>query len=311
MAYSNFVRTYYTRFPRIGLIISLVFLSFLFALPRLIALGRFVTADEPLWGKRSANFYYAISHDDFSSTYQVGHPGVTTMWIGSAAFQFKFPQYRRVGQTSLGDTKLLQIFQKHGPSPIQFLSSARQIQAVIIIFTLLLSFIFARSLFGLWPCLLGFAFIAFDPFHIAHSRIFHTNGLVSSFMFLALLSYISLLRNRRFLVLVVSSFATSLAILTVTQGLVILPVIAVISIVDLWSNWRNFGAPKLKVTIKEYITPIFFWFFLFLLFFFLFWPTMWVAPFDTISKVINHTFYATIGGFNFERSISASASCCG
>ena len=177
-----------------GFFVLVIFL-FLLAPLRFLALGRFVTADEPTWGKRSANFYYALSHGDFASTYQTGHPGVTTMWVGATAYLFKFPEYRRVGKTSLGDNKIIQIFNKQGVTPLEILVTARLITAAVIAFTLLISFYCARQLFGTLASLLGFVLITFDPFHLAHSRVFHTNGLVSSFMFLSVLAYLCYLKK--------------------------------------------------------------------------------------------------------------------
>jgi hypothetical protein len=292
----------------VGLIIILAGLAVLLALPRFIAPGRFVTADEPSWGKRSANFFYAISHGDYASTYQSGHPGVTTYWIGSAAYKLRFPKYSRVGQTSLGDTKLLELFRRHGPPLIQVLSTARTIQAAVIIFTLLVSFFYASSVFNFWYALPGFFIIALDPFHIAHSRVFHTNGLISSFLFLALLSYLFFLKENRWHGLIVSSIATSLAILTVTQGLIFLPVIGLITFLEFWMHRSSLEEPWLRNASKKYLFPFIFWIALIGVVFFLLWPAMWVSPLDSIAYLFNDTFKATVGVINVSENAQGSSS---
>ena len=64
--------------------------------PRLFALDRFVTVDEPRWLVRSANMYLAISRGDWVQTYLREHPGVITMWAGTAGLLWRFPGYSRV-----------------------------------------------------------------------------------------------------------------------------------------------------------------------------------------------------------------------
>ncbi len=55
------------------------------AWPRLLDLGRFVTEDEGnYWLKRSDLFLRAIQSGNFGATAITDHPGVTTMWLGSA-----------------------------------------------------------------------------------------------------------------------------------------------------------------------------------------------------------------------------------
>src|ERR1051325_5012279 len=78
--------------PRI--LIALLVLVVAFALPRGLALDRLVTPDEVTWLMASSNFYLALTHGDFAHTYQLEHPGVTTMWAGAAGFASRFPEYK-------------------------------------------------------------------------------------------------------------------------------------------------------------------------------------------------------------------------
>src|SRR5438045_176053 len=67
-----------------------VFLSYLAIgmvalLPRVLDLGGFLTGDEGnFWLERSAAFLRAIQTGNFAATAITDHPGVTTMWLGSA-----------------------------------------------------------------------------------------------------------------------------------------------------------------------------------------------------------------------------------
>src|SRR4030042_577161 len=79
------------------LILASIGIIFLLWLPRWPALNRFVMVDEPRWLMRSANFYKALSLNDYRSTFQREHPGVTTMWAGTLGFLSRFPEYRGTG----------------------------------------------------------------------------------------------------------------------------------------------------------------------------------------------------------------------
>jgi hypothetical protein len=176
-------------------VMVLALIGVAFAAPRLLGLGRFVTADEPTWGKRAATFYLALSKGNYAATFLSPHPGVTTMWAGAGAYQLKFPKYLRVGELRIGDSELFEKFYRHGPRPIEVLATARALVVLLNLAVFLLGFIFARRLFGLLPALVGFLLIAFDPFYLAHSRLLHVDALLSSFLFLSVLAYLVFLQE--------------------------------------------------------------------------------------------------------------------
>jgi 4-amino-4-deoxy-L-arabinose transferase-like glycosyltransferase len=266
------------------------------ALPRMLALGRFVTADEPTWGKRAASFYLALTEKDYSATYQTGHPGVTTMWAGAAAYALRFPKYQNVGQLAIGDTKLFDLFQRHGPNPLELLATARLLIAATVTLTLIASFLFARQIIGLWPALLGFFLIAFEPMDVAHSRLLHTNGLVSAFTLFSLLAFIYYLRKRKLYALLLSGAAAGLGFATVTPGFVVVPAIIVLNLLDL-SSYRTAGGHwDLKRFARNVVAPLAIWGATSLLVLFLIWPAMWVDPIGTFTKMVNFTLNATEGG---------------
>src|SRR5512139_3627870 len=65
----------------------LIFVIALFA--RSGALRQYVAPDEPSWVWRSLNFSQALATGDWAGTAQMGHPGVTTMWLGSLGILVK------------------------------------------------------------------------------------------------------------------------------------------------------------------------------------------------------------------------------
>src|SRR5882672_4078760 len=51
-------------------------------IPRMQALDLFPTSDEDSWMRRTGGFTFGLVNGQLGRTYQNGHPGVTTMWIG-------------------------------------------------------------------------------------------------------------------------------------------------------------------------------------------------------------------------------------
>lgn len=274
-------------------------------LPRLVRLGSFVTADEPTWGKRAASFYYALREKDFAATNLTGHPGVVTMWAGAAAYAIKFPEYQRVGQLYLGDTKLLLLFQRHGPRPMELMAVARLAVVALVTAALLAAFLLARRLFGLGLALFGFLLIALNPFHIAHSRFLHTNGMLATFMFLSLLGWMHYMRTRKLAGLLVSGTAAGLSFLSISPGLVLIPVIGVITLLGGWGGQLKPLDQELKALLKRAAAPLLLWGGIALLTVYALWPAMWSDPLGTLTQTLSYGFSAAegeIGGAHFVES---------
>src|SRR5262245_42058761 len=66
-------------------LLSYVAISLVALLPRALDLGVFLTGDEAnFWLQRSDTFLRALRSGDWAATAISTHPGVTTMWLGSA-----------------------------------------------------------------------------------------------------------------------------------------------------------------------------------------------------------------------------------
>ena len=283
-----------SRYTWVDLLLLSVLLA-AFIAPRIIALGRFVTADEPTWGKRAASFYYALADGDFANTYQTGHPGVTTMWAGAIAYQRLFPEFKRVGQVALGDTKLLQLFQKHGPNPLELLVNARLNIVIANVFALIASFFYARRLLGRWLAFLGFLLIAFDPLHVAHSRFLHTNGMLSSFMFLSILAFLDYLQSSKRLSLAISGIAAGLSFITITPAFNLIPAIFVLILLNQKRKGENLRRWGLRDWGNHLLAPLAGWGLISLLTITLIWPSMWVKPVETLLDITRYTLNAAEG----------------
>lgn len=283
-------------------------LAALFLAPRLPALGQFVTADEGTWGKRAASFYYALGDGDYAKTYQTGHPGVTTMWAGAAAYAWKFPEFQRVGQVDLGDTRLLDLFERRGPNPMELLKAARIFVALACAAAVLAAYGFARALFGLPLSAAMFVLLAFDPFHVAHSRYLHTNGLLASFMFLSILSLIYYVERRRWPALIVSGAAGGLAIISITPGLLVIPAAGVVALLGLRDPQSGAWDLRPARWLRRWALPLVLWAGAAWITIFLVWPAMWARPVGTLADIVRYGLSAAGGEIGTAQFVEAYGS---
>jgi Dolichyl-phosphate-mannose-protein mannosyltransferase len=266
-------------------------------LPRGLSLDQFVTPDEPLWLTRSANFYFALTHGDLSATYQKEHPGVTIMWAGTASFLLRYPEYRDSQRGQLTDDEFQEYMgRKARPvTALQLLTTARTIMVLVQVLILAVSFVYARRLLGLLPAFLGFVLIAFDPFHIALTRLLHLDGLFSNLVLLSLLAFIGYLRRRQRLDLVLSGLAAGLSWLTKTPALFLIPTIGLLALAQAWPRRQREGLDRAGSKVRlpttqdlmHQIRPVLAWLAMAAVVFVILWPSMWVQPIQTLSNLFN------------------------
>ena len=215
------------------------------AIPRLLDLNQFVTTDERLWLDRSGKFYYALVHHDFAATFQKSHPGVTVMWAGLVGYVAVYPTYYESRQGQNHPVSLYALKQQEFDLPLRILVAGRRTIILLGLLALVLSFLFARRLFGMLPALVGFLLIAFDPFHIALSRVLHVDGLLADLTLLSLLAFLVYLQEHSRAALVVSAVAAGLAWLTKSPGLFLIPLIALLALFDLLRTKSDLGRGRL------------------------------------------------------------------
>ncbi len=257
--------------------------------PRVIALDRFVTPDEPTWLAHAANFYLALNRRDFAATYQLEHPGVLPMWLAAAAFRWKFPAILQEISDPIGPGKLELLFVKYSFRKTDLLAAARYLMVTANVAAITLTFLFAQRLLGLTPALLGGLLLALDPFHVAHTRLLQLDGLLSSLMTLSLLAYLNFRRTRRVFDLLTSGLIAGLAWLTKTPGFFLIPIVGLLA---LWeavaAARRSLPLPK---NLRQTVLPLLLWGLAAAGLFVLLFPAMWVQPLGTLAKM----FSATLG----------------
>ncbi len=230
------------------------------AIPRLIDLGVFLTADEKNWMGRSYEFIRAFKDWRFNDMLQTTHPGVTTMWVAGAAITAKM----MLSHIPFSFNNLVH-FVAAAQLPIALLNTLA-VPALYVLLRLLLPD--RRNL-----ALIASLFMALDPFLIGYSRVVHVDALLASFLILAALAvllYVERYYSRRWLV--ISALLAGLAILTKAPGVFIIPFF--ILAVFIKEKLLLFGKPVLIARLRDFTM----WLTLIVILFLLAWPALLWVP---------------------------------
>jgi 4-amino-4-deoxy-L-arabinose transferase-like glycosyltransferase len=170
-------------------IISTIFLVCVFGLmalvPRALGLADFFTTDEAYhWIDRTARFHDALRAGSWSATIQTGHPGVTTMWLGTIGrmLEAAFP----IPPPPASSTPLL----------LEHLAWLRLPGAVVHALVIALAFIILRKLVDRTAAFVATVLWATAPYLIAHGRVLHLDALLTDFVSLSLLLLLCACENR-------------------------------------------------------------------------------------------------------------------
>lgn len=256
-------------------------------LPRVFKLDQFVTPDEELWLMRSANYYMALAQRDFVDTYQKEHPGVSIMWAGTAAYLLKYPEYRGSGEGQTTGMRFIYFMDKYSKvAPLDILKTARLFVVLGVTLALVVAFIYAYRIIGFLPALIGFLLIAFDPFHLALTRLLHLDGLMSTLLFLSLISFLSYQKDRRLLDLLISGASAGLCWLTKSPGFFLGVAVGLLALVVMWQR-RPEGKRWWSVKyLWSCLWPVIVWGAVGGLVYIVMWPAMWVNPIGAITNVL-------------------------
>lgn len=180
-------------------------------LPRLAVLDAYLTTDEGNWMGRTALFTRALVKGDPQGTYQSGHPGVTTMWTALAGLGVE-------RALSLADYVRPDGLEK-APGYLDLLREARRPFAILTSLAVVAVALLTWRLFGAGPALVVGTLLAVEPFFLAHSGLVHLDGVLASFMSIAVLSgLIYWGRGGGIGYLALCGLATGLAFLTKTPS---------------------------------------------------------------------------------------------
>lgn len=239
--------------------------------PRIFGLGRGLTTDEAYqWQDRSVRFLAAVSKGDFAATLITGHPGVTTMWLGSLGL---------LGEQIIQNPKLP--FELHLPFMRLPVACATSL-AIVLGFWLLQQSGGQKLAFSsafLW---------ATDPFLVAHSRLLHVDALLTMLMLLAQLALIaacfpakSKATAPKFSLLLLAGAATGLAQVSKATAALLIPSGFLILFTWYWPKRQQLKA------LRQLILAFGVWGGMALVTAFGAWPALWVKPVAAVGKVVN------------------------
>jgi 4-amino-4-deoxy-L-arabinose transferase-like glycosyltransferase len=247
-------------------------------LPRVLDLGAFLNADEAMfWLQRSDIFLRALRAGDYAATAVSTHPGVTTMWLGSAGILLRDWLY---------DAGLVR-----DGSYTTFLAITRLPLMLIHSGGVLLGYHLLRRMLCAPAALLAALLWAADPFVIGYSRMLHVDALAGTFLTLSLLAACVFWHHaprRRWLIL--SAICAGLAILSKSPALALLPGVGLIALAaalrpDERRKTKDESGSSSFVLRPSSFVPFLAWTLVVVATIFILWPALWVGPMRAYAQV--------------------------
>lgn len=256
--------------PVVALVIFLLALA-----PRLLDLGVFVGPDEFSWVNRSAAFARALAGGNLAGTYQTGHPGVTLLWVETLGAWLRAGFHLPDAPTGAGNS-------------MAALAAGRQTVAVVNALLVGASAWLACRLFGSGVAWMMGILLAFDPFLLTESRALRTEGLLTGFSTVALLSLLRYRQEPRLRFGALAGLLTGLALLSKVSAAALLPVGALVigaaALPDPQRRWRRAALAGLV------------WAGILLLTVAALWPALWVDPAGVARKMTDYVAFRAVEG---------------
>ena len=254
------------------------------------------------WKSRSYNFGSAVLGGDLSHTLQTYHPGVTLMWLGSIGARINNYLAGIRGQSLVADEDVTIIFQ------LDFIQKL----LVVVAIGIAVSFIFhvLRNILGMKYALFSVLMLSLEPFYLGLTRVFHLEGLVSTFMMASIVWLYYFFQNKEKKGrLVVSAIFAGLALLTKTSAFFLVLFTGLATIIYVFRDgnfefrksgkfifsFKNFGS-----FIKNFGKIFLSWFLIVALVFFALWPAMWVSPGKVLQELYGGIVNVGVEGDHFQ-----------
>ena len=298
--------------PQLTIVTLLLFVAAL--LPRLAALGNYITPDELNWVHRSVIFHQAMGREAWADTLTTGHPGVLTTWLGALGIQVQVWLRPSDITTYQWITHLAWLAPENTaafPQLATFLSAGRIAVALANSLGLVAVFWLGRRLVSDWPAAVAVGLLALDPFVAGLSGLLHVDGLMTTFTTISLLAlavaftqFAEIYRRERgghrekapknprssasirvpFAITAVSGAAAGCAILAKSSGLTLLPFVALVfggAIVAWRGHWRQIIMLGLVWLVAMVAIQ------------FILLPALWVNPVGSYQTIIGTIFHET------------------
>jgi 4-amino-4-deoxy-L-arabinose transferase-like glycosyltransferase len=252
--------------------LTIIALGLLALVPRVSGLADYLTTDEAYhWITRVERFSAAVSDGRWRDTVLTGHPGVTTMWLGSMGLWL--------------ERALLAAGLIEPPTLVQHLAWLRLPSALLQSLLIPAAFLLLRRLLGSATALVACVLWACSPYLVAHSRLLHLDALLTSFVTLSVVFLLQWRRDRQAEAvpvtpsLCLSAIFAGLALLTKGPALILLPFVGLLMLADarMWhAEWRR--PHVLFMSIRFVVLRYALWLAIALLTVVALWPALWVAP---------------------------------
>jgi hypothetical protein len=256
-------------------------------LPRMAVISAYLTTDEGNWMGRSALFARALADGDQRGTYQSGHPGVSTIWTALAGIGAQRAIELAVYVHPDGLEK--------APGYLETLRQARRPFGVLTSLAVVAICLLTWRLFGAGPGLIVGVLLAVEPFFLAHSGVVHLDGMLSSYMAVALLSGLVYWgRGGGLGYLGVCGISTGLAFLTKTPSAMLAVFIPGLALVSSYLQ----GRLRRRADWRRLARDMAAWAGLAGLLSLLLWPALRADFFGTLREMASYT--EVVGGSDHE-----------
>jgi 4-amino-4-deoxy-L-arabinose transferase-like glycosyltransferase len=249
-----------------------------------------VTADEDSWVGLAGNFARALQNGQPARTYQLGHPGVTSLWVTIAGTGLDRAA-RLAGLVEFRGNVATRRSIEDAPDFLPALAEARHAHAVANAALVSIVALLTWRLLGKPAGLVAGLLLALDPFFVAHAQIVRMDGLQASLAAIALLAaatrWLSA-GHRAFLLL--SGVAFGLALLSKVSSLFVLPLLAGLAACGLWTRCRGDPARFAQGCSTVAVDGLL-WLTAAGVTFVGLWPAMLAAPYDTLRAMLEFSVH--------------------
>ena len=227
-------------------------------------------SDGARWHRRSVSFLDALKQGDLKSTYQHSQPGVTLMWLNAGILQV---------------TKMYPYLEDSQKYPL--IDRNARVAVVIVLAILLIFQVWAvKRIFGHETSLFYMFFVSVEPFLIGIDRWMHLTSLETYFGFASFLFLLLWMKEKKSIVLVISSLFLSLGVLSKLTTFSLLPLFLVFIVVS-QIDFKNIRGDLSRGVLARILKSVLLFSIVFILGAFIFFPALWVAPGYVINEFVH------------------------
>ncbi|MCX6784083.1 MAG: glycosyltransferase family 39 protein [candidate division WWE3 bacterium] len=251
----------------------LIFLATLF--PRVYKIGfDLFNTDAFFWKENTYNFIGLFADHRFADMAITHHPGVTLMWLGGIGMKIFRGLYFVVKHVPAPNTQAVVLWTNFS----QNLPIALVCTGAVAVSYYLIKRLFNNQRLALVTSLL----LATEPWLVAHSRVYNTDALMTSFMFLSVLTlWLALLETKYIKWAVLSGVFAGLALLTKSISLFLIPFLLLS--VGAFVIFKKLSIKKAMTIVSTVVAAC-------VATFLVVWPAMWTSPVSTLKLYWNGIF---------------------